>query len=334
MVKERVLSGIQATGTLTMGNYLGAIRNWVRMQDDHQCLFFVVDLHALTVRQEPEKLRQACLNNTASYIACGIDPKKSAIFIQSHVHEHAELNWILGCITPLGWLNRMTQFKDKSGKNKENAGLGLYAYPVLQAADILIYNAKKVPVGEDQKQHIELARDIAQAFNRNYEIEHFTIPDPVMNQQALRIMSLRDGTKKMSKSDESDYSRINLTDDADLIAQKIRKAKTDAIPEIYYNKEERPEISNLLNIYSILSGINIKEVEARFVGKGTAQFKEELTQVLVQEIAPIANEMVRIKKDPGYVEKVLQEGAEQARAIAQKNLAEVKRIVGLVASFS
>lgn len=250
---KRVLSGVQPTGNLHLGNYLGAIRNWVGMQDSYKCLFCVVDMHAITIPQNPDELRQAIRQVTAAYIACGIDPKKSVIFPQSAVSAHAELGWILSCHTPLGWLNRMTQFKEKTGKNRDGASLGLYGYPVLMAADILAYKATHVPVGEDQKQHLELARDIAGAFNRYYCSDYFPLPEPLIMETAARIMSLRDGTKKMSKSDESDYSRVNLTDNADAIALKFRKAKSDSSPTIAYDPENRPEAANLINIYAALA---------------------------------------------------------------------------------
>src|SRR5689334_4598202 len=266
---NRIFSGIQPTGNLHLGNYLGAIRNWVVLQKDFECIFCIVDLHALTLPQDPDELRASTREVTAAYIAAGIDPERCTIFNQSMVSAHTELAWLLGCLTPLGWLNRMTQFKEKAGKQRDNAGLGLYAYPVLMAADILLYKATHVPVGEDQKQHLELARDIAGAFNRRYEREFFPLPEPQIFGAATRVMSLRDGTKKMSKSDSSDYSRINMTDDADAVAQKIRKAKTDPqpMPSSEAELEARPEAANLLGIYAALTDRTLDETIAVFAGK-------------------------------------------------------------------
>src|SRR3954449_9734580 len=276
---NRIFSGIQPTGNLHLGNYLGAIRNWVALQHDYGCIFCIVDLHALTLPQEPDELRQATREVTAAYIAAGVDPERCIIFNQSMVAGHAELAWLLGCLTPLGWLNRMTQFKEKAGKQRDNAGLGLYAYPVLMAADILAYKATHVPVGEDQKQHLELARDIAGAFNRQYGREFFPLPEPQIFGAATRVMSLRDGTKKMSKSDASDYSRINMTDDADAIAQKIRKAKTDPepLPATIAALEARPEADNLVGIYAALSDLSREQALARFGGQNFSTFKEALS---------------------------------------------------------
>src|SRR5690349_3643334 len=259
---NRIFSGIQPTGNLHLGNYLGAIRNWVAMQSDYDCMFCIVDLHALTLPQDPKELREATREVTAAYVAAGIDPERCIIFNQSTVHEHTELAWLLGCLTPLGWLNRMTQFKEKAGKQRDNAVLGLYAYPVLMAADILLYKGTHVPVGEDQKQHLELARDIAGAFNRRYDKEFFPLPEPLILGTATRVMSLRDGTKKMSKSDQSDYSRINMTDDADAVALKIQKAKTDPhpLPESVEALAERPEADNLLGIYGALANLTMEQV--------------------------------------------------------------------------
>ncbi|HKF70269.1 MAG TPA: tryptophan--tRNA ligase, partial [Stellaceae bacterium] len=275
---NRIFSGIQPTGNLHLGNYLGAIRNWVAMQNDYDCIFCIVDLHALTLPQDPAELRGATREVTAAYIAAGIDPERCIIFNQSTVHEHTELAWLLGCLTPLGWLNRMTQFKDKAGKQRESAGLGLYAYPALMAADILLYKGTHVPVGEDQKQHVELARDIAGAFNRRYEVEFFPLPEPQILGAATRVMSLRDGTKKMSKSDTSDYSRLNMTDDADTIRQKIRKAKTDPapMPATAAECEARPEAANLLGIYAALADKSIETALAEFAGSPFSRFKDGL----------------------------------------------------------
>ncbi|MCC7260299.1 MAG: tryptophan--tRNA ligase [Alphaproteobacteria bacterium] len=326
----RVLSGIQPTGNLHLGNYLGAIKNWLTMQQLHECLYCIVDLHAITVFQNPAELLKSTRETAAAFIACGIDPKKSAIFNQSAVPEHSELAWILNCHTPLGWLNRMTQFKEKAGKHRENAVLGLYAYPVLMAADILIYKATHVPVGEDQKQHLELARDIAGAFNRAYGREFFPQPEPLILGEATRVMSLRDGTKKMSKSDPSDQSRIALTDDADAIANKFKKAKTDMEPGITYDEEKRPEVANLLRIFAALSGRPRAEIEKEFANSGFGQFKPALAELAITKLAPITAEMRRLMADPGYIDSVLRDGAERARAIATSHMNEVKDMVGML----
>lgn len=326
----RIFSGVQPTGNLHLGNYLGAIRNWVQMQENYECIFCIVDLHAITVPQEPAALRNATREVTAAYIACGIDPEKATIFHQSAVSVHAELGWVLGCFTPLGWLNRMTQFKDKAGKNRENAPLGLYSYPVLMAADILGYKATHVPVGEDQKQHLELARDIAGAFNRRYEVDFFPLPEPVITGAATRVMSLRDGTKKMSKSDPSDYSRIALTDDADTIAAKIRKAKSDMVEGMSWDPENRPEAANLINIYSVLANESRETVIARYASSGFAPFKKDLADVAVAHLAPITARMRELLADPAYIDSILRKGAENANAIAQGVLTEVKDMVGFL----
>lgn len=330
MTKNRIFSGVQPTGNLHLGNYLGAIRNWVQMQDEYENIFCIVDLHAITVPQDPEALRKATREVTAAYIACGINAEKNTIFNQSMVSMHAELGWILGCFTPLGWLNRMTQFKEKAGKQKDNASLGLYGYPVLMAADILGYKATHVPVGEDQKQHLELARDIAGAFNRRYGVEFFPQPEPVITGTATRVMSLRDGTKKMSKSDESEYSRINLTDDADTIAAKIRKAKSDMIEGLSYDPEARPEAANLINIYAALSGEKREDVVNQYKYQGFAPFKKALVDVAVAHLEPITGEMRRLMNDPAYIDNILKNGAEKANAVAQDVLAQVKDMVGFL----
>ena len=327
---KRVFSGVQPTGNLHLGNYLGAIANWVKMQDTHECLFCVVDLHAITVPQNPDDLRQATREVTAAYIACGIDPKKSIIFPQSSVSAHAELGWILGCHTPLGWLNRMTQFKEKSGKNRDNASLGLYGYPVLMAADIFAYKATHVPVGDDQKQHLELARDIAGAFNRYYKNDYFPLPEPLIQGTATRIMSLRDGTKKMSKSDESDYSRINLTDNAEAIDLKFRKAKSDVLPNISYEPETRPDVANLINIYATLAKISREQVEKEFEGKNFSDFKKSLSAIAIEQLSPITALMRDLLNDQTYIDKILREGAEKASVIAERNLQEIKEMVGFL----
>lgn len=325
-----VFSGIQPTGNLHLGNYLGAIRNWVGLQHEHPSLFCIVDMHAITVPQDPVALRESIREVAAAYIASGIDPQKSIIYNQSAVAGHAELAWILGCHTPLGWLNRMTQFKEKAGKDKEQAVLGLYGYPVLMAADILLFKATHVPVGEDQKQHLELARDIAGAFNRYYEQDYFTLPEPLILGEATRVMSLRDGSKKMSKSDISEYSRITLADDEEAILRKIQKAKSDAFPVVTYDVENRPEISNLLNIYAVLAGISREQAVAQFEGKDASTLKKQLAEVAVAHLAPITAKIRELKTDPGYIDAVLANGAERARELADKTIREVKEMVGFL----
>ena len=327
---QRILSGVQPTGNLHLGNYLGAIRNWVTLQEQGQAFYMLADLHAITVPQDPAALRKSVRESAAALIACGIDPKKSAIFIQSLVSPHAELAWILNCHTPLGWLNRMTQFKDKAGKNKENALLGLYAYPVLMAADILVYKATHVPVGEDQKQHLELSRDIAGAFNRQYNTEFFPLPEPLIIGEATRVMSLRDGTKKMSKSDESEYSRINLTDDADTIAQKLKKAKSDMVEGDITFDDTRPEAGNLLTIYAALKGVSKEQAVADVAGLQFSAFKQLLTDVAVAHLSPITTKMRELLADEAYLDGVLAEGSQRAREVATQTLNEVKDIVGFL----
>ena len=329
---ERVFSGVQPTGNLHLGNYLGAIRNWVALQREFDCIFCIVDLHALTLPQDPDELCASTREVTAAYIAAGIDPQHCIIFNQSTVPEHAQLAWLLGCLTPLGWLNRMTQFKEKAGKERDNAGLGLYGYPVLMAADILLYKATHVPVGEDQKQHLELARDIAGAFNRRYGRDFFPLPEPQIFGAATRVMSLRDGTKKMSKSDTSDYSRINMTDDADLVRQKIRKAKTDPhpMPEAPAEAEKRPEAANLLGIYAALADLAPVEVLREHGGKGFGTFKEALTALIVEKLRPIATETRRLLADPATLDSILRDGAARAEAIAEPIVREVERITGFL----
>ena len=330
-MNTRVVSGIQPSGIMHLGNYLGAIKNWLPLQSQHQCLFFLADLHTITVPQNPQDLRNNIINTAATYLAAGIDPKQSILFSQSAVIEHAELGWILGCMTSMGWLERMTQFKDKAGSDKERASLGLFSYPVLQAADVLIYKADFVPVGEDQRQHLELARDIASSFNRHTKHDYFKLPTAMIMKEAARIMSLRDGTKKMSKSDPSDLSRINLIDDADTIMQKIKKAKTDSIAEISYDKENRPEISNLLEIYAHLSGQKVDTIVERYQGKLSGQFKQELAELLIAQLLPIGNEIRRlIQGDKSYIHQILKDGAEKASIIARHNMKEIKEICGFV----
>ena len=329
-MKGRIFSGIQPSGKLHLGNYLGAMRNWVRLQGEYEAIYCIVDLHAITVPQEPAELRAKTYEVAAGFLAAGLDPEHTTIFVQSHVPAHAQLAWIFNCVTPLGWLNRMTQFKDKAGKNREQALAGLYVYPVLQAADILAYRATHVPVGEDQKQHIELARDIAGAFNRKYETEFFPPPEPMIMGEATRIMSLRDGRKKMSSSDSSDYARINLTDDADAIALKLQRAKSDSQMGLTYDPETRPEASNLLNIYAALADSPRAEVETRFAGSAFSAFKGELADLAVEKLAPITAEMRRLMDDPAEIERLLRRGAERAEAIASENLARVYDLVGFL----
>src|SRR5579885_3572286 len=311
---KRIFSGVQPTGNLHLGNYLGAIRNWVQLQKDFDCICCIVDLHALTVPQDPKELTGQTREVTAAYIAAGIDPERCVIFNQSTVPGHAELAWLLGCLTPLGWLNRMTQFKEKAGKHREEAGLGLYSYPVLMAADILLYKATHVPVGEDQKQHLELSRDIAGAFNRHYEVELFPLPEPQILGEATRVMSLRDGSKKMSKSDSSDYSRLNMTDDADTIALKVRRAKTDPepLPETIAALEARPEADNLVGIYAALADQTREQALSRFAGKNFSAVKEELSVLAVEVLGRIGDEMRRLMADPAHIDAVLRHGAERA----------------------
>jgi len=333
---QLVLSGMQPTNTLHLGNYLGALKNWVRMQNEMPCLFCVVDMHALTQESGYAKagdVRRATHEVTAAYIAAGVDPKRTPIFNQSQVAQHGELAWIFNCVARLGWLDRMTQFKEKSGKHKERASVGLYTYPVLMAADILVYKATHVPVGEDQKQHLELARDIAQKFNNDFGVpDFFPLPEPVITGAGTRVMSLRDGAKKMSKTDESDNSRINLTDSAETIAQKIRKAKTDPepLPEDKKGFEGRPEAENLVNIYAALADSTPDAVLGEFGGKQFSAFKNALADLTVAKVAPIADEMRRLLGDTAEIDRILKDGAAKARAIAEPIMADVKRVVGFV----
>lgn len=326
--QPRVFSGVQPTGNLHLGNYLGAIKNWVGMQDRMPCVFGIMDMHAITVPQNAAELRRCSRETAAALLACGIDSEKSVVFVQSSVSAHAELAWILGCHTPLGWLNRMTQFKEKAGKHKENASLGLYGYPVLMAADILAYHATHVPVGEDQKQHLELARDIAGAVNRACGEEFFPLPEPMILPTAARIMSLRDGTKKMSKSDESDYSRINLTDDADAIALKFRKAKSDMVEGISYDEAARPEIANLIQIFAALSDTTTEAIVAQFTNAQTSAFKQALADLAVAKLSPITARMRELMKDETMLDALLKRGAERASAIAAPLLQQTKQRTG------
>jgi len=339
---KRIFSGVQPTGNLHLGNYLGAIRNFVSLQDDYEGIYCVVDLHAITVWQEPEELRRHTREVTAAYLAAGIDPAKSIIFNQSQVAAHAELAWIFNCVTRLGWLNRMTQFKDKAGKNRENASSGLYVYPNLMAADILAYKATHVPVGEDQKQHLELARDIAMKFNHDYGTEFFPVIEPLILGTATRVMSLRDGARKMSKSEPSDMSRINMTDDADQIAQKVRKAKSDPDllpgPEVLDEagrvpeeaRQARPEAYNLIGIYAALADRDTASVLGEFEGQQFSGFKAALTDLAVEKLGPMGAEMKRLMEDPGHVDAVLRDGGERARGLAEPVLKEVQDIVGFL----
>jgi tryptophanyl-tRNA synthetase len=329
---NRIFSGIQPTGNLHLGNYLGAVRNWVNLQHDYECIYCVVDLHAITIWQDPEELRKSTREVTAVLIAAGIDPKKNIVFNQSQNPDHAQLAWIFNCVARLGWLNRMTQFKEKAGKHRENASVGLYAYPNLMAADILAYKATHVPVGEDQKQHLELARDIAQKFNNDYGVDFFPITEPLILGTATRVMSLRDGAAKMSKSDPSDYSRINFTDGPDEIAKKIRKAKTDPepLPSEAAGLEGRPEAANLIGIYAALTDKSVEQALADVGGKQFSEFKQILSEVCVESLGPIGNEMKRLVAEPQHIDAILRDGAERACAMSRPILEEVMDIVGFV----
>ena len=332
---KRIFSGVQPTGNLHLGNYLGAIRNWVRLQADYECIYCVVDLHAITLPQNPAALRASTREVAASLIAAGIDPKGSIIFNQSQVTAHAELAWIFNCVAKIGWLNRMTQFKEKAGKNRENASTGLFVYPNLMAADILTYRSTHVPVGEDQKQHLELARDIAQKFNNDFGTEFFPLVEPLIQGEAARVMSLRDGSSKMSKSDPSDNSRINMTDDADMIARKIRRAKTDPEPvpdgtEATGTRATRPEAFNLLEIFAALAERSVADVQTEYGGQPFSAFKEALTEVAVGVLGPMGAEMKRLVEDPSHVDAVLSDGGARARALAEPILKDVYDLVGFL----
>ena len=331
--KKLVFSGVQPTGNLHLGNYLGALKNFVSLQKEMECIYCVVDLHAITIFQKPNELSNNVLETTASFLATGLDPNKSIIFNQSSVSGHSELAWILNCISRIGWLNRMTQFKDKAGKDKEKASVGLYIYPNLMAADILLYKASHVPVGADQKQHLELSRDIAQKFNNDYKCEgFFPIPEPLISKNISRVMSLRDGTKKMSKSEESDYSRINLKDEPDEIVKKIKKAKSDSesIPDNLKSLETKPEAKNLLNIYSDISKIDLEKVLQEMAGKEYSHLKTKLTDILVSEICPIGKEINKLMKDKTYLLEILKKGSEKANIKAEENLKNIRDKVGLI----
>ena len=332
-MSKKIFSGVQPTGNLHLGNYLGAIKNFVELnnQKDNECIFCVVDLHAITVKQDPKELKKNIRETTATFIASGIDPKKSIIFNQSSVAAHAEGAWILSCVSKIGWLNRMTQFKEKAGKDKEKASVGLYSYPVLMAADILLYDATHVPVGDDQKQHLELCRDIAQKFNSDFDAPKFLrAPTPLIQKGFSRIMSLKDGKKKMSKSDPSDLSRINLTDEKDQILNKIKKAKTDTMPmpSEQKNLSERPEAENLLGIYSSLKNQSLEKSINEFSGKNFSEFKEKLSEIVVEKIQPISNEIKKLLDDPRYLDDILLDGSNKADKIASKKIKEIKKLVG------
>ena len=334
--KPRVFSGVQPTGSLTLGNYLGAVKRFVELQDSGmETIYCMVDLHAITQWQDPAELAPATRRVAAAFMACGLDPKRSIMFNQSQVPAHAELAWVFNCVARLGWMNRMTQFKEKAGKNRENASLGLYAYPSLMAADILIYKATHVPVGEDQKQHLELCRDIAIKFNNDFGVEDFfPVTEPLIGGPAPRVMSLRDGSKKMSKSDASDMSRINLTDDADAIAQKIRKARTDPepLPDTLEGLEGRAEARNLVGIFAALAGSSAEDVIAEYGGQGFGAFKPALADLAVERLVPITSEMTRLEADPAEIDRILGEGAQRAAAIAEPILEEVYKVVGFLRS--
>ena len=334
MIKKKlVFSGVQPTGNLHLGNYLGALKNFVLLQKEMKCIYCVVDLHAITVFQKPTELTNNVLETTASFLAAGIDPTKSIIFNQSSISGHAELSWILNCISKIGWLNRMTQFKDKAGGDKEKASVGLYIYPNLMAADILLYKATHVPVGADQKQHLELSRDIAQKFNKDFSCENFfPLPEPLISKNISRIMSLRDGTKKMSKSEESDYSRINLKDSSDEINKKIKKAKSDSepIPDNLKSLEKKPESLNLLTIYSEISNSALEKVLNEMSGKEYSFLKTKLAEALINEITPIGNEIKKLLEDKQHLKDILKKGAEKANIIAEENLKNVRDKVGLI----
>jgi tryptophanyl-tRNA synthetase len=332
-MNKKIFSGVQPTGNLHLGNYLGAIKNFVELQErnENECIFCVVDLHAITVKQDPKELKKNIRETAAVFIASGIDPDNSIIFNQSMVSAHSEAAWILSCVSRIGWLNRMTQFKEKAGKDKEKASIGLYSYPVLMAADILLYDATHVPVGDDQKQHLELCRDIAQRFNNDFNATNFLkVPEPLIQKQFSRIMSLKDGMKKMSKSDPSDLSRINLTDEKDEISNKIKKAKTDPMPMPVdiKNLSERPEAENLLGIYSSLKNQKLENSVNEFGGKQFSEFKEKLSEVLIEKIEPISKKIKRLLEDTKYLDGILLKGSEKADKIASKKIKEIKELVG------
>ena len=329
---KRILSGVQPSGDLHLGNYLGAIKNFVTLQKEYECFFCVVDLHAITVWQDPKVLANKTREVTAAFIASGIDPNKNNIFVQSQVPQHAQLGWLFNCVARMGWLNRMTQFKDKAGKNSENVSVGLFSYPTLMAADILIYLATHVPVGDDQKQHLELTRDIAQKFNNDFKTDFFPIPEPLILGEATRVMSLRDGSKKMSKSDPSDYSRIMLTDTAENITQKIKKAKTDPepLPQDKTGLEKRPEAENLISIFASLQDTSIESVIEDYAGKEFSTFKKDLADLSVSKLEPITSEMNKLMSDVSYIDSILNQGKENAIAVAEPVLQKTKEIIGFL----
>jgi len=332
-MEKKIFSGVQPTGNLHLGNYLGAIKNFVELNNDkkNECVFCVVDLHAITTNQDPKELRNNIRETVATFLASGIDPKKSIIFNQSQVSAHSEAAWILSCVARMGWLNRMTQFKEKAGKDKEKASIGLYSYPVLMAADILLYDSTHVPVGDDQKQHLELCRDIAQKFNNDFKVENFfKIPEPLIQKEFSRIMSLKDGLKKMSKSELSDFSRINLTDEKDQIINKIKKAKTDPLPMPTSSEElkKRPEAKNLIGIYSSLTGTSLEDSITEFSGKNFSEFKESLSQILADKINPISVEIKKLLNEKKYLDEILFEGSKKANDIASKKIKKIHEIVG------
>ena len=332
-MKKKIFSGVQPTGNLHLGNYLGAIKNFVELNNnkENECIFCVVDLHAITVKQNPKELRENIRETVATFVAAGIDPNKSIIFNQSRVSAHSEAAWILSCVARVGWINRMTQFKEKAGKDKEKASIGLYSYPVLMAADILLYDASHVPVGDDQKQHLELCRDIAQKFNNEFETkDFFVVPEPLIQKQFSRIMSLKDGLKKMSKSEVSDLSRINLNDDKDQIINKIKKAKTDTLPMPLQidELENRPEVKNLLGIYSSLSGLTIERCIKDYSGKNFSSFKENLIELLIEKIEPISKNIKRLLNDKNYLDRILDNGFKKADEIASKKIDKIHKIIG------
>ena len=332
MFTKRILSGVQPSGDLHLGNYLGAIKNFVTLQSDYECLYCIVDLHAVTVWQDPEKLAQQTREVVAAFIASGINPKKSTIFNQSQVHEHTQLAWIFNCVVRMGWINRMTQFKDKAGKDRENASVGLFSYPILMAADILIYKATHVPVGDDQKQHLELCRDIAQKFNHDFKKEVFPIIEPVIMKKAARVMSLRDATNKMSKSDLSDYSRIMLNDNAIAIENKIKKAKTDSkpFPENLINAQSRPEAYNLIMIYATINNVEIEKVIEEFANKDFSNFKQKLSESIITVLEPINLEMKKLLDDQNYLDSIISNGTIKARNIAKPVINEVYDKLGFL----
>jgi len=332
MHKKRVFSGVQPTGNLHLGNYLGAIKNFVDLQNKFECVYCIVDLHAITNRQDPKELKSNILETIAAFVASGLDPEKNIIFNQASVSAHSELAWIFNCVARIGWMNRMTQFKEKAGVNKENASVGLLVYPNLMAADILIYKATHVPVGQDQKQHLELTRDIAKKFNNDFKCRnYFPIVEPLIPKEISRVMSLRDGKKKMSKSEDSDQSRVNLKDDKDIIDKKIKKAKTDnnPIPTEINGLENRDEAKNLISIYASLNGMKVSEVLKEFGGKNFSTFKSKLSESIIEKICPIGTEIKKLLKDKSYLDKILEKGAKRADLIAKNNLKEIYEIIGL-----